>query len=191
MAKSFTEHERGIIRDKLIESCKECWNKYGYGKTNVKELCRMSGISTGAFYQFFESKEVLFAETAQILASDLSGLVEDHLRENPGKYGLAEGFKAAVHRMDGMNWYTSMIDEWQIILRKLPPDFMDKTRRVDDAAFSDLAQKYGLRLKKGVDDTITILELATVGIIHKNKIKGDTSAAIDFIIDAVIGVLFE
>lgn len=41
---------------------KQSWTQYGYKKTSVDELCRQAGISKGAFYLFFESKEALFCE---------------------------------------------------------------------------------------------------------------------------------
>jgi AcrR family transcriptional regulator len=65
MPKSFTEQERAVIRQNLINACRECWNRYGYQKTNIRELAETANISTGAFYQFYESKELIFADAAQ------------------------------------------------------------------------------------------------------------------------------
>jgi AcrR family transcriptional regulator len=49
----------------LITACKECWNRYGYQKTGIRELAELAGISPAAFYHFFASKELFFVETAQ------------------------------------------------------------------------------------------------------------------------------
>ncbi|MDR1429107.1 MAG: TetR/AcrR family transcriptional regulator, partial [Spirochaetaceae bacterium] len=65
MAKAFSEQERNIINEKLRAACEECWNLYGYQKTNIRDLCSRCGISPGAFYLFYESKELLFVETAE------------------------------------------------------------------------------------------------------------------------------
>ncbi|MDR1955438.1 MAG: TetR/AcrR family transcriptional regulator, partial [Treponema sp.] len=81
MAKSFTDSEREIIRSKLIESCMESWSKYGYHKTNVSELCQIAGISTGAFYQFFASKELLFVESVMNFVSSLSRIFDGCMQE--------------------------------------------------------------------------------------------------------------
>ena len=60
MAKKFTEIEKENIKNKLISNCKDSWSNVGYKKTSVDELCKKSGISKGAFYLFYSSKEDLF-----------------------------------------------------------------------------------------------------------------------------------
>lgn len=60
MARSFTEREKENIKRSLQETCKRSWTQSGYKKTSVDDLCRQAGISKGAFYLFYESKEVLF-----------------------------------------------------------------------------------------------------------------------------------
>ena len=57
MPKGFTDDEKKIITKKLIEECKYSWQRYGYKKTSVDELCKNAGISKGAFYIFFKTKE--------------------------------------------------------------------------------------------------------------------------------------
>ncbi len=60
MARSFTEREKENIKRSLQETCKRSWTQSGYKKTSVDDLCRQAGISKGAFYLFYESKEALF-----------------------------------------------------------------------------------------------------------------------------------
>ena len=62
MARSFTEREKENIKKSLLEACKKSWTQYGYKRPGVDDLCRQAGISKGAFYLFFESKEALFCE---------------------------------------------------------------------------------------------------------------------------------
>ena len=68
MARSFTETEKENIRKRLLDACRQSWTQYGYKKTSVDELCQQAGISKGAFYLFFESKEALFCD---VLCSDI------------------------------------------------------------------------------------------------------------------------
>lgn len=60
MPKAFTIAEKQIIQAKLIEQGDKMFSTYGLRKTNVEELARAAGISKGAFYLFYESKEALF-----------------------------------------------------------------------------------------------------------------------------------
>ena len=79
MARSFTEQEKKNIRIKLLEECAKGWSKYGYKKTNIDELCSKSGISKGAFYLFFTSKESLFCETLCLVQDNLYALANEIL----------------------------------------------------------------------------------------------------------------
>src|SRR3712207_797072 len=62
MPKGFSEREKAIIREKLLEKGRECFATYGIRKTSVEDLTDAAGISKGAFYLFFDSKELLFFE---------------------------------------------------------------------------------------------------------------------------------
>lgn len=83
MPRWFSEDEKEKIRGKLLEQGEKQFSRFGFKKTSVDEIAAAVGISKGAFYRFFESKELLFMEIIEqievrsrrkILASiDLSG----------------------------------------------------------------------------------------------------------------------
>ncbi|MBM7540745.1 TetR/AcrR family transcriptional regulator [Amphibacillus cookii] len=60
MPKGFTQKEVEIIKNQLIIKGKELFIKYGYNKFGIRDLAEETGISTGMFYKFFNSKEELF-----------------------------------------------------------------------------------------------------------------------------------
>ena len=66
MPKGFTEHEKELIRKRLLEQGYKQFSAYGLKKTNVEELAEASGISKGAFYLFYESKEALFMDVIEL-----------------------------------------------------------------------------------------------------------------------------
>lgn len=47
-------------REKILHSAKELFSKKGYHNTTVEEIVRHAGLSKGAFYFYFKSKEELF-----------------------------------------------------------------------------------------------------------------------------------
>ena len=57
MPKAFSEAEKEMIRRKLLEQGYKQFSTYGLKKTNIDELAAAAGISKGAFYIFYESKE--------------------------------------------------------------------------------------------------------------------------------------
>jgi AcrR family transcriptional regulator len=65
MPKAFTEHERSVIGKRLLHQGYKHFSAYGLAKTNVEELAKAAGISKGAFYIFYESKEALFMDVIE------------------------------------------------------------------------------------------------------------------------------
>jgi AcrR family transcriptional regulator len=65
MPKSFSEQEKEIIRKQLLDQGLKHFSSYGFKKTNVDEIARAVGISKGAFYRFYESKELLFMDVIE------------------------------------------------------------------------------------------------------------------------------
>lgn len=43
----------------LISAARQLMLRQGYAATGINEICREAGVSKGAFYHFFESKEAL------------------------------------------------------------------------------------------------------------------------------------
>jgi AcrR family transcriptional regulator len=67
MPRAFTADEATAIRARLMAAGAESFARMGIRRTTVDELARAAGISKGAFYGFFDTKESLFL-----------ALLEDH-----------------------------------------------------------------------------------------------------------------
>ena len=131
MRKALSEREQNTIKAKLIESCRVCWERYGYKKTGVAEIASMSGISTGAFYTFFPSKEMLFMETANAFIKKLYELMATYKPNEPTKYDFALGFKKCTDEMFENKWIFSLREDAKTFLRKLPEDFLEQDFKQD------------------------------------------------------------
>ena len=66
MPKAFTQLEKELIGKRLLEQGYKLFSAYGLKKTNIEELAQAAGISKGAFYLFYESKEALFMDVAEM-----------------------------------------------------------------------------------------------------------------------------
>lgn len=71
MPKAFTEHEKEIIRAQFREKGKALFEVYGLKKTSVDELTAAVGVSKGAFYLFYASKEALFMEILEQMEQEI------------------------------------------------------------------------------------------------------------------------
>ena len=65
MPKAFTEREKEMIGERLLEQGYKQFSAHGLKKTNVEEIAAAAGISKGAFYGFYDSKEALFMEVIE------------------------------------------------------------------------------------------------------------------------------
>jgi len=65
MPKGFSNKEKNVIREKLIDMGKEMFGHYGFKKVSIDEIVRHVKISKGTFYLFFDSKESYFMEVLE------------------------------------------------------------------------------------------------------------------------------
>ena len=86
-----------ITHANILKSGKNLFLKNGYERTNLRELCKDAGITTGAFYRHFEDKASLF-----------SALVE------PVVEGLREKYDVAESKSTGYIVSDNMDDLWGI-----------------------------------------------------------------------------
>ncbi len=93
MARSFSEREKGAIQKGLIAACQESWAQHGYKKTSVEELCKRAGISKGAFYLFFPSKESLFCEVLCSVQEQVLEAAGQAVEQRRDKSGILEAMK--------------------------------------------------------------------------------------------------
>ena len=117
MARSFTEREKENIKRNLQEACKQSWTQYGYKKTSVDDLCKQAGISKGAFYLFFESKEALFCEVLCSVQEQICNAALEIIEKHKGKYGVAEALKLIYREYDKNNFlYNSDSMDFTILM---------------------------------------------------------------------------
>ena len=53
-------------RARLLEAAEACFSESGYDGTGVAKICRRAGVSKGAFYHHFETKQAIFLELLNI-----------------------------------------------------------------------------------------------------------------------------
>lgn len=51
-------------RARIIDAARDCFGRYGYDKTTNQLIARQAGITSGAIYHYFESKQELFESVA-------------------------------------------------------------------------------------------------------------------------------
>ncbi|ULQ59770.1 TetR/AcrR family transcriptional regulator [Brucepastera parasyntrophica] len=189
MAKGFSEHEREVIKEKLTEACEKCWGRYGYAKTGIRDLCGMAGISAGAFYSFYPSKEHLFIETAQQAGNRFFSSVDDNLPRKPTKYDFALTLKRMSKEL--VEWYLTVSEDLDLIARKLPEKVILNVNTIDVTDFSLLVKKYRLRPRVDARLLTGVLQTLVTMTINRKIIGPQFDKTFGFILDSTIENLFE
>jgi AcrR family transcriptional regulator len=188
MAKAFSEQERNIINEKLIGACEECWNLYGYQKTSIRDLCSRCGISPGAFYLFYESKELLFVETAERAIKRISSVIDQNMPpDKPTKQDFAKAFKIMTKEIEHTKWLISFNEDLAIFQRRIPPDIYKNF--VNVYAFQTEKYKFHPHVSPGI--VRVVLGILLMLRINPNISSKDYGRAYEFIADSIIDRLFE
>lgn len=185
------EREKTAIREKLIESCRICWKQYGYKKTSVSELAAMSGISTGAFYLHFPSKEILFVETQRVFMEKLYGILTENIPSNPTKHDLADRFKRCIDEGFENKWIFLLRDDYETFLRKLPEGFWEQDYEKDLLNITEVIALYGLVPKVSMDEISAVINTLFMSVDIPDVIGVLQKRALELLIDSAMENLFE
>lgn len=86
MPRAFTGEETGRICRRLKEAGQESFARRGIRGTTVDDLARAAGISKGAFYRFFDSKEALLVSLLDDYETAAQAGIEEAVRADPGRW---------------------------------------------------------------------------------------------------------
>lgn len=75
--------ERGEARTRLLEAARSLIREKGFAATSVAELCDRAGVTKGAFFHSFGSKEALGVAAAQFWAETTSAFFADAPYHDP------------------------------------------------------------------------------------------------------------
>jgi AcrR family transcriptional regulator len=141
MPKAFTERENGLIKNQLVEQGYKQFSAYGLKKANVEEIAKAAGISKGAFYNFYESKEALFMDVAE--------LAEQRFRQEifivialPGsspRARLTAVFKKAFDLLKTIPLLQSLTGgDYDVLIRRVPAEKFQEHMASDQMFFENL-----------------------------------------------------
>lgn len=100
--------ERGDARTRLLEAARDVIRAQGYAATTVDDLCRAAGVTKGAFFHHFKSKEALGVAAAEFWAETTSAFFANapyHNLDDPLERVLAYvNFRRSIIEGDLAEW---------------------------------------------------------------------------------------
>ena len=192
MPKGFTEHEKELIRERLLKHGYKQFSAYGLKKTNIGELADAAKISKGAFYLFYESKEALFMDVAE--------LAEKRQRQEvlaaidlPGpspRARLVAVFKkslAVLKTTPILQFVTS--SDYDLLFRRIPAEKLQEHLASDRVFFKELVarcQSAGIPIRAQPEEISALFYPLVLTTLHADDFGlYDFSASIDVLLELV------
>ena len=192
MARSFTEREKENIKRSLQEACKQSWTQYGYKKTSVDDLCKQVGISKGAFYLFFESKEALFCEVLCSVQEQICNVASEVINKHKDKYGVAKALKLIYREYDKNNFlYDSDSTDFTILMNKLSEEQAEKIEESNHMSQQLFLSQPHLKFKVNADLAMSVIYSLIMNIKNRDILPYNHMETFDFMVDHLIDSLYE
>ena len=198
MPKGFSEHEKEVIRKRLVEQGYKQFSAYGLKKTSIEELAEAARISKGAFYLFYECKEALFMDVAE--------LAEQRYREQifaavdlPGpspRARLLAVLKTAFEQLKTipiLQFFTS--SDYDLLFRRVPAEKLEEHMASDRLFFETLAarcQAAGIPIRVAPSDINRLLYPLVLSVMHAddlgpNAFSGSTDVLLELVAAYCLG----
>jgi len=191
MPRSFSETEKEVIRCKLIEECKKSWSLYGYKKTSVSELCTKVGISTGAFYSFYDSKEALFCDVMDDFQNHTRRMYDRILSKPPKKEEICQVLKELYQEYAENNIITKRhTPDYISLLNKLPQDWKERHRSNSENNLANTIFAPGVKLKMSRDKAHRVIDTLLLTVANKETIP-DHYEIFCILLDCAIDEIYE
>jgi AcrR family transcriptional regulator len=174
MPKPFSEQERQIIQQNLLDKGYDLFSTHGLTKVSVAELAQAAAISKGAFYQFYDSKEALFMDIVEE-AEKRYRLELFQLIEQPGPsmharlYAVLERAMSLWHEIPILQFFAS--DDYNLLVRRMPPDRLQEHMGSDQVfleQFIDSCRSAGIAIKISADAFRNLLYALLLLVVHHN-----------------------
>ena len=194
MPRGFSEQEKERIREGLLEQGRTFLATYGIRRTNVEDLTRSVGISKGAFYLFYGSKEELFYEVLSRWEEEYHAeLLGAAVRPGAAPREQVEEFLRVAFSVWKAHPLFTRFDpaEYEHLLRRLPEDKVEANLRKDEVFVGrllDLWRENGVELDCDPDLFLGLMRALFFVSLHEEDVGRDAyPAVIEFFVSSIAG----
>lgn len=196
MPRGFTENEKILIKTSLLEKGRALFTRYGLKKTSVDEIANAAGISKGAFYLFYNSKEEFFFEILEELENEMrKGFDIDKLIRSKSKREYLRDYLrysfTYFEEREILIFFTT--EDMEALLRKLPPEKMEHHIKNDNEFTFKIinALKENANMRECDENAVIGLFKSLFFIfLHKEEIgKENFNKTVELYIDMIVTYL--
>lgn len=196
MPKAFSEHEKEVIRAQMRAQGKKLFEKQGLKKTSVDELTEAVGISKGAFYLLYESKEELFMGILEELETDFRSRIFDFTINPKGdaRKLLAKLLSSALLTWDQYPLLKNLsMAEYEYLARKLPRARIQAHAKRDNEFVEDFIKRIkreGIAVKASPRIISKLMVVLFLVSLHREELgENDYTETMEVLADLVAGYI--
>ena len=193
MPRAFSDPEREAIRARLVAAGQELFARRGIRSTTVEQLARAAGISKGAFYFFFPSKEALFFAIVEDVEQTMQARLEAQVAQAP-RDAVRLLLRASLEARDENPLFAVATSEEAVaVMRTMSPAEQEAFLRRDIEMTESIAAHIEAA---GIDLSVSPVVLAGVlrALVFVGMHRDDVGAELapqveDFFVDALARAL--
>lgn len=194
MATAFTQREREHIYERLQDVGLRCAATIGMKRATVDEIAREAGISKGAFYGFFASKEHLFLKILELIHNEMYGNAErilDERKDLSVKDRAALAIKEVCRVAEKRDAIPFIRDDVPVLLLRLPEDVLKAHYTSDGERIKALVTKSGVRLNTSMDTACAVVHMLMMTVLVKGEVGPEYTKAMHVMIDGACDRLIQ
>ncbi len=187
MAVSFTEKERVGIVAALRRAAGRHAAISGMRKTTIDELAAEAGISKGAFYKFYPSKEHLFLDMLEQWHREIAARVDAALAGNPGLSASGRAalmLKTAWRVMREQSLIAFCREDLPLVLRKLPEKLLLEHYQTNEDFIRGLMRRANVELAVPETEAYAAIRILFFSLLAAQQVGLGYEQAMDGLIDA-------
>lgn len=171
-------------RERLLRAARECFAQHGYSKTTNNDIASAAGITTGAIYHYFDSKQALFAavtsEVSQMVIEEFRSAV-DGVSAFRDKIAALLDAAAQIHEDDPSIasftvTYPIEVQRHPELLEAVDPAANQVTAGFFRAITQEAADQGEIPAGMSVDDVANMILSVTLGLAYFGVLSGSTEA---------------
>lgn len=170
--RAFTKQEKEIIREKLIDAAEAFLSTTGIRKTTVEDLAKEAGISKGAFYLFYESKELLFMDALEREQTGIHNTLLQCMAQSPSSRDAFVHFAGEMYREYAAKpWLLAFEGEdYDLLLRRVSPERIQQHIDIDNVATQRFKDILGDKITVSPELMSAVMRMLFMSILHRKEI---------------------
>lgn len=192
--KAFTEQEKEIIQGKLMDAAEQFLSTTGVRKTTVEDLAKAAGISKGAFYSFYESKEVLFWEALMRVHMRLHEIINLYIKEHQAsRESFIEMIDSMYRGFTEKPWILNLIEgDYEVLMRRIPQEMIVRNAEIDNTTMKEFENFIADKTEIDPELISAVMRMLFLSVLHRKEIGREwADEAFMLMINALADYIFK